>query len=130
MQSLHAEICRRFPEIRDAIDETSDEPYMVMWSLVQYLSELSSDQLTPELIDRVVAFSQWCEDQPAGKSAADDLRTILVVGFYEELLKHETTRVLIPYLIDRQDFTSNESYIKSWCGEESYTLTLALYGEK
>ena len=125
MKAFYEEVIRRFPEVIQ--DENEDFPYSVMGSLVDWLGSLGPSELTPEVVRRVVEFTKWCEEQPRGETAADDLYTVLVVGFYEGLFRTEETRSLIPRLIPKDDFISNAEYLKTWVGAENYQLALEKY---
>ncbi len=82
MKHLYIEMLQRFPELQTRVSEGDDElPYLVMGYLADWLKELG-DAITPAIIERVVAFARWCESQPRGKNAGDDVLTIFVVGFY------------------------------------------------
>ncbi|MFA5192586.1 MAG: hypothetical protein WC740_17905 [Verrucomicrobiia bacterium] len=126
--NLYGEMSKRFPEVSDAIQQYEDLPYVLMGQLASWVAKKKPQELTPELISRIVEFAKWCEEQPRDETAEDDLFTILVVGFYESLFKSDTTRLLLPKLILREDIVYNAEYIKTWVGEENYNKALALYG--
>ena len=127
MTKLYEEMARRFPEIRDRLQQDTDFPYLMMGSLAHWLEGQEPQWLTSELGTRVIAFTKWCEEQPRGDNARDDLLTILVVGFYEELFKLPRAGVLLPKLIPREDIVRNEDYFKTWVGEEAYAKALSRY---
>ena len=114
---------------RFRLSEEEDEmwPYMVMGFVVEWLRSLSPEQITPEIVSRLREFRDWCEEQPRGETAGDDLYTVLVVGFYEELFRDEVTRRLIPRLIPKDDLIQNAEYLKTWVGDENYQLALEQY---
>jgi hypothetical protein len=125
---LHIELSQRFPEIRDRIQDDAGLPYLLMGKLAGWIAEISPQELTQELVSRVVMFTKWCEEQPRSGDATDDLFTILVVAFYEKLFDSDTTRSLLPKLIRREDMVANADYLKSWVGEENYNKALKQYG--
>jgi hypothetical protein len=125
MKALYEEVVRRFPEVLQ--DDYEDLPYSLMGSLVDWLTTLSPSELTPEVIQRVVVFTKWCEELPRGETAADDPYTVLVVGFYEPLFGSEATRCLIPRLISKDDLIRNAEYLKTWVGVENYQHVLEKY---
>lgn len=129
MLSLYEELWRRFPEVRDLIEGDAELPYLVMGALGRYLATLQRTDLDNALVSRVVSFAKWCEDQPRGTSASDDMYTILAVAFYEHLFEHDTTRALIPHLIDRDELDANEWYLKSWVGENNFNLAKSEYAQ-
>lgn len=129
MKVLYTEMLRRFPELESMVSEGDDElPYMMMNYLADWLGRpgVASE---PANIKRVVAFVSWCETQPPGKNAGDDLRTILVVGLIEHLLESSTARTLVPHLVSREIFTSNADYFRHWVGPENYEQALRRYDQ-
>jgi len=79
---LFKEIAKRFPEIEGKIQDGDEElPYMLMNYVADWINEMPRKQLTSGIISRVVEFSKWCEEQPRGKDAGDDIYTIFIVGF-------------------------------------------------
>jgi hypothetical protein len=99
-----------------------------MGTIVDWLSELKQSEIDSILlIQRIVDFKNWCENQPEGKDAGDDIRTIYVVALFEKLFRHEATHLLIPHLASKEDLVHNADYLKSWVGEKNYDLVLAQY---
>jgi hypothetical protein len=127
MVNLHNEMVRRFPEVRDRVRDYADLPYVLMSCLAEWLAEQPLRQITPELVGRVVTFARWCEEQPRGDTATDDLYTILVVGFFEHLFQADTTRALLPKVMPRDLVVNNADYLKTWVGEENYSKALTQY---
>ena len=130
MKQLFDEISQRFPEIRERIEIDADLSYMLMNTLAEWLGSLPPHELTPDIVNRVMAFTQWCRKQPRGEDASDDLLTIWTVGFYEKLFCSETSRSLIPKLMSRKELTLNAEYLKHWVGEDDYRKALKLYDGK
>jgi hypothetical protein len=128
MKLLYDQIIRRFPEVESYLHEGDESlPYVLMGSVVSWLKEDKRTDLTPELVQRVVDFGKWCEEQPRGESAGDDVLTIWVVGFLEELFDSDVTRPLIPSLLDKEDLVENAEYWKQWVGPEDYQSALEEY---
>jgi hypothetical protein len=127
MKTLYTEIVRRFPEIRSKISEGDEElPYLLISFLADWLKEMGG-AITPSITERIVAFVHWCESQPSGKDAGDDIFTILVVGFYEKLFEAKSTRALLPRFLTPQDMTANVDYFRQWVGTENYEKALKEY---
>jgi hypothetical protein len=63
----------------------------------------------------------------SGKDAGDDIYTILVVGFYENLFEAQSTRALLPRLMPLKDLTQNADYLRQWVGAENYEKALKEY---
>ena len=121
MKILYDEITRRFPEICDQLSEGDEElPYVVMAYMACWLKGLPEDAITPQIVDRLVSFAEWCEEQPRGKDAGDDLLTVLVVAFYEKLFDSDRTRALVPRFIPREQFVTNADYLRTWVAAENY----------
>jgi hypothetical protein len=129
MKMLYDEIARSFPEIRERFSESDEElPYVIMGYLADWLKESPKEAITPQLVDRLVSFARWCEEQPRGKDAADDLLTILTVSFYEALFDLETTRALVPRFISREQFLAGADYLRASVGAENYESAGKYYG--
>jgi hypothetical protein len=121
MRILYDEILRRFPEVRPSLsDGEEDLPYLMMGHVASWAQRLSPTEINTEAIARVQAFIRWCEEQPRGETAADDILTVLVVGFYEKLFETEDTRALLPKFVAKEDFIKNAEYLKTWVGAEKY----------
>ncbi|MEA3211686.1 MAG: hypothetical protein QOE70_4743 [Chthoniobacter sp.] len=128
MTALYNEIRERFPEVSDRVFAGDEElPYMLMHHLADWLKELPAGGITSSITSRVVAFCRWCEQQPRGEQAADDLYTILVVGFYESLFKSASTRVLLPKVLPPEDIAANAEYLRTWVGKDNYNEALKQY---
>jgi len=129
MEKLYHEICVRFPEVRARIFHGDEAlPYLMMGHVADWLKNLPAAAFTPELLDRVRAFTDWCEDQPRGDTADDDLLTMLMVGFYEKLFEAEHLRALLPKLLSQETLTQNAEYFRTWLGEENYAIALKHFG--
>ena len=121
MRKLYEEICVRFPETRDMVHHGDEElPYVMMGHVAYWLRSLPEVAITEDVIARIQAFAAWCEEQPSGETAADDIHTILVVGFYEKLFDVERMRTLAPKVISKETFARNAEYLRTWIGEENY----------
>jgi len=128
MNILYDEVIRRFPEVRSRISEGNEElPYVVVGEIVYWLSSLRPADINAGLIERVVAFRDWCETQSRGEDAGDDILTIYVVSFFEKLFRHETTRLLIPHLTPKSELLKNQDYLKSWVEEKDFKDVLSKY---
>lgn len=128
MTKLYDEIALKFPEVRSRFNEGDEElPYVVMGHLADWLKDSPKEAITPEVVDRLVSFARWCEEQPSGKDASDDLFTILTVTFYEALFDSETTRALVPRFISHEQFLTGADYLRSWVGVENYEMTAKYY---
>ena len=128
MIKLYKEIARRFPEITNEITrQNRDLPYVQMAYVIGWLNDMSEETLTPEIAERIQQFAKWCEEQPRGADASDDLYTILVVAFYEKMFRSERTRALLPRILSREAVIANSEYYKSWAGAENYEKALQEY---
>jgi hypothetical protein len=128
MTTLYNELLKRFPEMRHRLSQEDEElPYLLMNHLADWLKDMTPDEVSPAILGRVAEFVRWCEDQPRAASAAEDLYTILLVGFYERLFASDSTRALVPHLIPHEDILRNADYLKQWVGPENYERALALY---
>jgi hypothetical protein len=128
MKKLADELMRRFPEIRPCVAEYDLElPYMMMYYVSEWVAEQARAGMDAKTVQRVVDFAEWCESQPEGKDASDDIFTIYVVGFYEDMFENEETRKLIPKLTTRQNLLENREYLVPWVGQDAYEKALQLF---
>ena len=128
MRKLYDELLHRFPEIGSRISQCHEEgTYELMGHLKKWLAELPYASLTPDITNRLVGFSQWCEEQPRSEDGGDDLFTILVVGLYEPLFQSDKARALLPKLIPLEDLVINADYLRSLVGGENYQKALEYY---
>jgi len=123
MKKLYDEILKRFPEVK--IDEEDIElPYLMMSNIVSWLNSREADCTDQDIIKRVVGFKKWCESQEPGQSTADDIMTIFIVSFYEDLFENKKTQSLIAHLSSRKEMIANKEYLISWVGKENYDTVL------
>jgi hypothetical protein len=130
VKRLYDELRTRFPEIGPEMLAGSEEPYAIMGDLVLWLDSRSNVCSDEKLIQRLVDFANWCELQPRGETASDDLWTIFVVGFVENLFLCDHTKCLIPRLVSWERFNENKVYLVSWVGQENYKKAAGFYPGK
>jgi len=128
IQALASEIRSRFPEISPYFHD-GDEilPYVMMGHIADWLAEGRPHHSDPSIAQRLSSFCEWCESQPQGKTASDDVLTVLCVAFYEKLIETPTIRTLVPQLMPKSIFMQNKDYFTSHCGAESVAATLNEY---
>jgi len=126
VSTLRNEIEVRFPEIRGALDE-EDGGYTLMYRIVEWLRGLQREVITVEMVARVLRFKEWCEEQPRTESAENDIWSIFIVGFWEQLFASDTTRLFIPQLMSREEVMASRSYLESWVGADKYQIALTEY---
>jgi len=128
MENLYSVLCKRFPEIRSAaFDDNFDLPYVLLNHLVRWLASLKREDLTEELIQRVTDLNDWCNDQPRGETNENDLYTAWHVAFLEKLFRHNTTRILLPYIISKEELMKNKDYLVRWSSNEEFESALKEY---
>jgi hypothetical protein len=128
MKAFYDEVYRRFPEVHASVDEGDEElPYLMANYVSDWLRHLKPDELTPEIIQRVIDFSDWCFHQPRGVEASEDILTIWTVAFYEKLFRSETSRRLILHLVTKEELLGNETYLRQWAGAEEFEAVLKLF---
>jgi hypothetical protein len=128
MRELSEEVYRRFPEIaRGSFDRDPDLSYEVIGDLVHWLRGQQPPAESPDLLKRITAFNQWCLEQPRGRTAADDVFTILVVAFWEAVMQHDETRDWITYLVPKEELLHGRDYFIQWLGQREFDLAVAAY---
>jgi hypothetical protein len=85
-----------FPELW-SVWENADSPYG-LWLELRLAFEKAYDKTPPDesLIARIYRYADWCDGQPRGLSAEDDLLTIVAVSFYEHIPQHPRARQDMP----------------------------------
>jgi hypothetical protein len=130
IEALASEIRSQFPEISSYLHDGDETlPYVMMGHIADWLSEKRPHQSDPSIAKRLSSFCEWCESQPEGKTASDDILTILCVAFYEKLIERPAIRSLVPHVISRSIFMQNKDYFISHCGAESFSSTLNEYNK-
>lgn len=129
MKLLCDEVLRRFPEVRELMsDGDEDMSYLVVGYVVKWLAKMArAKSMDDELIERVVDFDHWAMNYPPGKTAEDDVPTIMMVAFHEELLRYDSLLTLIPHLMSRRAFEANETYFTQFVGAERYRAALGQF---
>jgi hypothetical protein len=127
MSHLADELVRLFPEISRPNGGTEELPYVLMANLVYFLEGQANPERRPRILDRVLEFSRWVQNQPPGKDARDDVGTIFVVGFLESVLESRTLEFLVPHLISKAELLKGRDYWVQWVGEDNYARALTLY---
>ncbi len=131
-KKLTDEILKRFPELRDNILFDQDEwdylgGYSSMGELVDWVIEESKKGVTKQLINRIKDFTNWCDNQPRGASASDDILTIHQVAFFEDLCQDKNTHVLIRELADKDLFIAGKAYYIDRIGQDNYEQILETF---
>jgi hypothetical protein len=79
MSAWRREAFERFPEFRNHLQK-SKSPY-AYWIELQFACKGADDNLAK----RISNFATWCLNQPRGKTADDDLFTVVTVCFLEHI---------------------------------------------
>jgi hypothetical protein len=120
-----------FPELDSAIDD-ADSPYMLWIELRQAFERAYEQKPRDEsLIQRIYQYSDWCADQPEGKTASDDLFTCVAVCFYEHIPEHPAAREDMPRWWRAEDLDPEPSiFSHHLSGKEFFELRRYLAREK
>ncbi len=100
-----------FPELADEVRE-AETPYMLWSSLCKAFDCAYGTPRDEPLIERIFRYSDWCFDQPQGKTARDDLTTCVAVSFYEHIPQHPEARADMPRWFTLQDFLGMEKLFR------------------
>ena len=125
VKRLADEIRRRFPEAKPAVlsaDESS--PHELLAGLIDWLLEVATPTVPPDVAQRIVDFDRWCMSEPRGTTAADDIPTIEFVTFREKLFRHDALLPLIARLMSREELLSNGKHLASSVGTDRYEAAL------
>jgi hypothetical protein len=91
------------PELTEAITE-ADTPYSLWFELWDAFKAAYNEPRNSSLIARIYEYADWCETQPRGETADDDLLTCVSVCFFEEIPTCEPARDDMPNWFTEEDF--------------------------
>ncbi|MEM1211333.1 MAG: hypothetical protein AAGI68_03450 [Planctomycetota bacterium] len=92
MHWLETEVKKHFPDFPGSMvgyEEGLD--YSVFSDLGWHVYKQMKAGADGDFIIRFLQFVKWCEEQPRGETAEDDLYTAFVVSFLEHLFDHDET---------------------------------------
>ncbi len=129
MKILVDEILRRFPEIESCCysEDFAELPHAVMSYVVSWLNKIGENGFERSVVERLVDFKEWCELQPRGETASDDIWTTYIVSMVEGLFLQDRTKCLVPHVMTKEMLESNEQYFVAWVGRENYDKALGEY---
>jgi len=123
------EAITRFPELIENFDRV-DSPYSLWYELTRAFSRAYIAPRNEDLISRIYAFSDWCLNQPEGKTAADDLATVVCSCFYEHIPESPEALEDMPNWFPRSDVLSMKPIFSYMVGEEGFKRILKAYEKK
>lgn len=127
------------PPLLERARKRFDNPHS-LWIESNWLFDKAweADPPNRSLIDRIYAFSDWCVAQPEGKTAEDDLVTVVCVCFLEHIPtipaalrdmpnrftwdEVETSRYYFSYLVGEKGFEAIRQAYKNPGGEAGRIL--------
>ena len=116
-----------FPELKNRLDESNwDLPYLVAGELASWYDEQASNDL-PNAKKRIDDLYRFVSEKPRGKTASDDLITILQVGFFEKLFDLPNRNITIPTMTDKKYLIDSKDYLIQWIGKDAYYSILSTY---
>lgn len=119
-----------FPELRDRI-QAAENPYALWNDLITPFEDAYICQPPDRsLIDRVYGYARWCEDQPRGETAANDLLTCVAVCFYEHIPTHPLARKDMPNWFTWEQFTRGREAFKYHLGGEQFAELETVFAER
>lgn len=128
MHTLTQQLLLLFPELKERL-APGDEglPYVMMGHLLDWVREELAKGNLYAVSPRVVAFTDWCEDQPSPEEGGEDITDIYTTGFFEKLFVSAETRPLVTQLTTRERLKQEDvrDYYVARVGQEAYDATLA-----
>ena len=108
------------PELSDRVQQ-AENPY-ALWNDLVFPFEDAYDSDPPDrsLIERVYKYARWCEDQPRGEIADNDLFTCLVVCFYEHIPTHPLARKDMPNWFAWEEFNNGRQAFHYHLNDEQF----------
>jgi hypothetical protein len=91
MSLWRKEAFERLPEMRTALQEDKS-PYHFFHALIDRLERATKDS-EEDLIKRIYDFAVWSlRDAPRGKTSADDIFTVVITSFFEDIPNNKIIR--------------------------------------
>jgi len=112
------EAVKHFPELRDDIADY-DSPYLLWFKLLDAFFNAYEHQ-NEALIKQIYEYSDWCIDQPQGKTAEDDLVTCVAVCFYERIPESRAARDDMPRWFTLSDILGMEKLFRANISNEDF----------
>ncbi|MGN6367763.1 MAG: hypothetical protein ACTHN5_05840 [Phycisphaerae bacterium] len=107
-------------ELSEAITE-ADTPYL-LWLELRLAFEYAYEAPRNEsLIKRIYEYARWCETQPRGKTAEDDLLTATAVCFIEHIPEHPQARMDMPRWFTLDQIVGMESLFRYRISAEDFS---------
>jgi hypothetical protein len=121
MSSWRQKAVEMFPELI-ARFEDADTPYL-LWFELRDAFERAYEQAPRDesLIRRIYQYSDWCCDEPRGKTAEDDLLTCVAVCFYEHIPLHAGAREDMPRWWCAEDMAGERSVFQYNLSDEDFS---------
>ena len=127
MRRLSDEVLRRFPEVAARVRAGDEElPYVMIRHIVEWLLTVAKPGIDPAVIRRVVDFERWCRAQPPGRTADDDVMTIVSTALHEKLFRYDVLLPLVPRLMSREELLVNRDHFTGTVGPDRYQAALRL----
>jgi hypothetical protein len=113
----------RLPELRKLLQKEKTA-HSFFGGLVDQLSKAYL-QKNEDLIRGIYDYAKWCLAAPRGKSASDDLLTIVMVSFFEHLPQHEAIRRDIGRWFPKKEIEGMKDFFLYHGTEEQFQEMLA-----
>lgn len=115
----------RFPELEDP--DKIESPYSLWLELLEVFEEAYQPPRNEEMIKRIYAYAEWCETQPRGIKAEDDLATCVCVCFYEHIPDNQYSLEDMPRWFSRSEVLLMEEVFSYHVGKEGFKKILEIY---
>ena len=98
---------------------SADTPYLFLIELRLLFEKAYVHPRDESFIKRVYDYADWCDHQPRGKTAEDDLLSAAAVCFYEHLPENQAVRADMPRWFTRQEILNMKSLLRYRISERS-----------
>jgi len=105
-----------------------DNPYM-LWIELEYMFQEAWKRVPPnrDLIDRIYRFSDWCAEQPRGKTAEDDLLTCVCCCFLEHIPRIPAAMADMPNRFTWEQVEISREIFSYFVGEKGFEAIRNVY---
>jgi len=123
------EAIKRFPEFSVEDHERWDSPHIAWQDITIAFRDAYKYPRNEDFIKRVYEYAHWCMRQPEGRSADDDLGSMTIVGFFEDVPTSEEAMKDMPRWFTLDQVIHMEETFSYMVGKEGFQKILKIYKE-
>lgn len=98
------------------------------WSDLWFKFASAYEEGRPQRLAEIYSYARWCCEQPRGKTARDDLLSIVSVSFYEAIPTHPKALQDMPNWWTLDEVRQMRQIFSHFVGDEGYAQVLSQFG--